>query len=156
MFFNQFLSLLCLKISYSQTIIDLGKTLKVYELDITLALFFDFYMKKILVHDDKNYVFRLIKFNLKSSDYEVIKSTKKYFGEFKIDSFDVVFYAFYNEFDILYFLDYYNKNKDIVILYEDFKIIEKIHQVKPTINLINLNLMKTEIILLIKESLYLK
>lgn len=108
-------------------------------------------MKNILVHDDKNYIYRLIKFNL-NNNYKIIKSSKNNFNKYKIESFDYIFFVFYNEFCIIDFIDYYKKNKKIIILFEDITHVEKIFEIKSIYYFINLNLMKGEIIRLIKES----
>lgn len=108
-------------------------------------------MDEILVYDNKNYIYRIVKSYLKNYDVEVIKSTKRYLSKSKIQSFKFIIFVFYNEFNIVDFIDYFLINKKIIILYDDIKNVEKNFESNTNFQVINLNLQKKEILKNIKE-----
>lgn len=110
-------------------------------------------MDEILVYDNKNYIYRIVKSYFKNDDIEVIKSTKEYLSKPKIQSFKFIIFVFYDEFDIIDFIDYFLINKKIIILYDDINHVEKIFESNTNFQTINLNLQKKEILKIIKEIL---
>ncbi|WP_291109688.1 hypothetical protein [Flavobacterium sp. UBA6195] len=108
-------------------------------------------MRKILVYDDKNYIYRLIKFNIESEEIQVTRIKKNYFPNVSLSSFDYIFFVYYNEFNIIDFIDYFEVNKNIIVLYENHLFLEVFSNTKTVFPTINLNLHKREIILLINE-----
>ena len=113
-------------------------------------------MKKVIVHDNKNYIYRLIKFHLKNEGIEVYKSSKVHYSKNKIESFDCISFVFYDEFHIVDFIDYYKKNKNIILFFENFLIVERIISSKNDIKNINLNLKKKKIVKPIKDIINLR